>query len=255
MRQKLAKSDAPPQNVPMLALATLLLSGPLVVIDPGHGGAEHGAKGSCGVPEKDVVLGIARELAAVLESSGYARAHLTRDRDVDVPLEARAALANELGAALFISIHANSSSNPRNAGVETFFLSLDSAQKQHRALVNRENRGRSLTAEMPKDPLDAVLKRLALEASHHESQRLALRLHDELARSTRYRARGVMQAPFIVLKGAQMAAALVEVGFLTHPQQCRRLASVEHQRAVARRLAGGIIAHLKSRAAEVALTR
>ncbi len=239
----------------MLIVAALILAAPLVVIDAGHGGDEHGAKGSCGVLEKDVVLAIAQELAAVLESSGHARTVLTRERDVDVPLEARAELANDLGATLFISIHANSSPNPKNAGVETFFLSLDSAKKQHRALVARENRGRDLDAALGSDPLDAMLQRLALEASHHESQRLALRLHEELARTTAHRARGVMQAPFIVLKGAKMAAALVEVGFLTHPKQCRRLASVEHQRKVARRLAGGIIAHLKHASSEVALTR
>ncbi|MEO1171108.1 MAG: N-acetylmuramoyl-L-alanine amidase [Myxococcota bacterium] len=239
-------------------LAVTLIALPLVVIDPGHGGPHDGARGICGVLEKDVVLEIGRELAQILEASGQARTLLTRGDDRNVELEARAEIANRREAAVFVSIHANASSSRKHAGVETFFLSNESTEERHQALVTRENEGRSLGASKKSSPLDALLGRLAHEASHQESQRLAIRLHDELARHTPYRARGVMQAPFIVLKGAAMAAALVEVGFLTHVDQCQKLARRRYQRRVATHLAGGIIAHLKAEAAahgSAALTR
>ncbi|MEO0811880.1 MAG: N-acetylmuramoyl-L-alanine amidase, partial [Myxococcota bacterium] len=204
------------------------------------------------------VLGISKELSAVLEESGTAKTLLTREGDATVALEERAELANLHDAALFVSIHANASPNPKNAGVETFFLSMDRVDPRHRALVRRENEGHSVSAPAHADPLQSMLHRLALDASHHESQRLAIRLHDELARSTPYRARGVMQAPFVVLKGAKMAAALVEVGFLTHPTQCRKLKTQAHQRTIATQIAGGIIAHLRAtdlKRSRAALTR
>ncbi|MEM6532905.1 MAG: N-acetylmuramoyl-L-alanine amidase [Myxococcota bacterium] len=236
-------------------LAVTLIALPLVVIDPGHGGIHDGAKGICGVLEKDVVLGIGRELAQLLDASGQARTLLTRGDDRDVDLEARAEIANRHKAEVFISIHANASSSSKHAGVETFFLSSESTEERHAALVARENEGRTAPPNRAPRALDALLSRLSHQASHQESQRLAIRLHDELARKTPYRARGVMQAPFIVLKGAAMAAALVEVGFLTHPTQCRKLSRIGYQRKIAAQLAGGIIAHLKAEAAANGIAR
>lgn len=256
VRRKFALALPWAYSFPMLhAFAVTMLALPLVVIDPGHGGDQLGAKGACGVLEKDVVLSIARELASIIEASGHAETLMTRQDDRNVPLEKRAAIANERGASLFVSVHANASVSANHAGVETFFLSTGGYDRSLRELVRRENEGRVEAKKAPIDPLKQILTGLSFRAVHRESQRLAMRLHDELARTTRERARGVMQAPFVVLRQAEMAAALVEVGFLTHPRQCHELASRSQQRAVARRLAGAVIAHLRSESRTLAEAR
>ncbi len=93
-----------------------------VVIDPGHGGIEPGAKGGSGAVEKDVTLAISLKLKALLEKSMSCEVIMTRDRDMDVPLEARAALANNHRADLFLSIHINGSKRESASGSETFFM-------------------------------------------------------------------------------------------------------------------------------------
>jgi N-acetylmuramoyl-L-alanine amidase len=103
---------------------------PLVVIDPGHGGELDGAVGVCGAREDEVTLSIAREMAAVLGASGQARVLLTRQADLNVPLEERSAIANAAGAALFISVHANASTRAESRGLETYFLSQRAADRR-----------------------------------------------------------------------------------------------------------------------------
>ena len=96
-----------------------------VVIDPGHGGIEIGAQGKFGTKEKDVTLGIGLKLKTIIERNLAYRVVMTRDSDVDISLEDRAALANNNKAYLFISIHANGSYRKNARGSETFFLSLN----------------------------------------------------------------------------------------------------------------------------------
>jgi N-acetylmuramoyl-L-alanine amidase len=202
----------------------------------------------CGVDEKDVTLAVANELAALLWASGRASPLLTRQADTSVSLQARAELANRAGAALFVSIHANASKNGRARGVETFFLSSRAATRRHRHLVERENEGHG-RAGSAGSPLDTILNGLRLSAAHQESQRFAVALQEVLRAEIGAQSRGVMQAPFLVLMGAQMAAALVEVGFLTHEEECVLLGSVAHQRRIARAIAAAIFAHLAESAA------
>jgi N-acetylmuramoyl-L-alanine amidase len=229
-------------------LAALLLLGatelPLVVIDPGHGGAADGAIGVCGAKEKDVTLAISRETAEVLRASGRAQVLLTRETDADISLEARSAIANVAGAALFISIHANSSTRVEARGVETYFLTLRTADRRAAQVAARENEGGVATAHEHEDALGQIIGGLVLSAAHAESQRLALRLQESLHQRLDERGRGVLQAPFIVLANTKMAASLVEVGFLSNEVECALLAAEEHQRRTAEALAAGILAHL-----------
>lgn len=231
----------------MLALvfgSLLEASLPLVVIDPGHGGEQAGAAGVCKSPEKDVVLAIADELRTILEVAGAARVQLTRHKDVDLELVDRPTLANELGARLFVSIHANASSDARHAGFEVFTLARGRGDRRVDTLLARENE-RQDGDEIPASAgLPRILASLQAKAVERESERLARHLYRELSRSHRYRARGIMRAPFLVLRGATMAATLVEVGFLTHPEECQALARRSYQREIATRLASGIMAHL-----------
>lgn len=237
----------------LLLTTAMLFAGPLpvVAIDPGHGGEQLGAIGVCGTFEKNITLSVAMELAGILEASSRARPFLTRTKDQTVDLETRFALANHAKAEMYVSIHANASTKPDSHGIETYFLSRRASDKRILQLALKENEGAMPEVfSKPNDSLGAVLDGLLLNASHAASQRLALRVHTTLSTHLHTHSRGVLQAPFIVLLGAKMPAALVEIGFLTNPKECRRLSDKTHQHRIARILAAGILEHLEAESAQ-----
>ena len=216
---------------------------PIVAIDAGHGGDALGTVGVCGAKEKDVALAVAKELAALLDASGTAHAVLIRSDDRDVPLEERARAAGRTRASLFVSIHGNASPKSDNNGIETYFLSRRAADQRTLAVAQREN-GVSESLAMRTDAsLQALLRALSIGAAHAESQRLALRVQNALAGQLARRGRGVLQAPFLVLLYADMPAVLAEIGFLSNPEECRLLASVDYQRRVAAALGTAVLLH------------
>jgi len=217
---------------------------PLVVLDAGHGGAQDGAVGICGLIEKDLALAITKELGKVLTASGKARVALTRESDVHLELHDRSLLANSAGATVFISIHGNASTNPAHQGLETYFLSRRAADYRAKTVADRENGGALVPLPPSDDQLLSILQRLALDAAHGASQRLALEVQQCLTRDVAEDGRGVLQAPFVVLHGAEMAAVLVEVGFLTNAQDCAQLAQLSHQRKLAHTLATAVLVFL-----------
>jgi len=204
----------------------------MIVIDPGHGGAESGAVGPGGVMEKDLTLEFARELAGKLGRLGV-QTLLTRNDDATVPHDARPALANQNKADLFISIHLNSSLGAGAHGTETYFLSpqaTDARAARAAAAENATPPAAGSTATAPgagaaaeQEDVDLILWDLA--QSHHlsESQRLANLIQGELNTALQLKDRGVKQAPFRVLKGATMPAVLVELGFISNPEEEKKL--------------------------------
>jgi N-acetylmuramoyl-L-alanine amidase len=218
----------------------------VAVVDPGHGGEKEGAVGPDGAPEKVVTLQIARRLKVRLEKLG-ARVLLTRTGDTTVPLANRAALANAERADLFVSIHLNSMPSPgrsRSRGVETYFLSADATDASATAVAARENADR-LAGEPeadPSDPVAGILSSLEDTANLSESSRLAYDVHERIVRAAAAEDRGVKQAPFYVLAGARMPAVLVEVGFLSHPEEAAQLRTPAHQERIAQGIAEGIAA-------------
>ena len=219
---------------------------PVVVVDPGHGGEHVGAIGPCGAREKDIALSVSRELADILDASGQVRALLTRTDDSTLELEDRYRIANEAGAVLFLSIHANASPNADARGVETYFLSARASSRRVRELAERENLGATLADTGDGSLLALILDGLLLNAAHGGSQRFALRVQDSMNASVDTRGRGVLQAPFIVLLGAQMPAVLVEIGFVSNADECVQLAQQDYQRTIARTLAAAVLEHLAS---------
>ncbi len=228
----------------------LLLAGFVVAIDPGHGGAfphegAHGPRrpGARRLYEKDVTLAIAKELARLVAQEG-GTAVLTRDGDENVRLKDRPARANERRADLLISIHCNSMSTTGDRrstrGVETYLLSPDPTDAEARILAERENTEAALLAKASADPVQAILEDLEVSQAHADSAQLAAAIQRRLVRATRSPNRGVRQAPFIVLAGARMPAALVEVGFISHPREGRLLGKASYQHVVARAIADGI---------------
>lgn len=215
----------------------------VVVIDPGHGGDKDGAVSAAGLKEKDVCLAVATRLAAKLERVGH-RAVLTRAADQGLPLEARVALANERGADLFVSIHANSMPEPlraRTHGIETYFLSAEATDAAALAVARAENAdGGARPEAKPARAVDAILADLARTEAHADSSRLAYALHGKLLAATGRKDRGVHQAPFVVLEGATMPAVLVEIGYLSHAREAALLSAPSEQEAIAAALAFGI---------------
>jgi N-acetylmuramoyl-L-alanine amidase len=216
-----------------------------VVLDPGHGGEQEGALSPDGDREKDLALQISRRIAAHLKRVGV-KVVLTRSGDVAVPLANRAAVATAIRADLFLSVHLNSMPTAElrrsSQGVETYFLSADATDTHASAVAARENADR-LAGEPVldrADPVAAILEDLEGAASLQGSSRLAYALHDRLVVRLGAEDRGVKQAPFYVLAGARMPAVLLELGFLSHPEEARRLRSPEYQERIAAAIAEGV---------------
>jgi N-acetylmuramoyl-L-alanine amidase len=200
-----------------------------IVIDPGHGGPETGAIGPGGVQEKELTLELARELAGKLGRLGVSTI-LTRSEDAGLPLDTRAAIANQNKADLFISIHLNSSLGAGAYGTETYFLSPQASDPRAARSAATENTappGGPVAAGGPaateQQDVDLILWDLAQSRHLAESQRFANMIQAELNQALQIKDRGVKQAPFRVLKGATMPAVLVELGFISNPEEEKKL--------------------------------
>jgi N-acetylmuramoyl-L-alanine amidase len=206
-----------------------------VIVDPGHGGADVGREGVNGLLEKDVALAIALELKRVLERRDDLEVVLTRTSDEAIGLVDRTELANREGGDIFISIHLNGWYDSAAQGVETYFLSP--AKTEWDANVAREENASVAAAE----DLDFILWDLVQNVYIQESATLAEAVQARLSSDLGLRNRGVKQAGFRVLVGAFMPAILVEVGFLSNPEDAKRLSDRGFHQDVARALADAIL--------------
>ena len=205
-----------------------------VVIDPGHGGSEVGAVGTTGLMEKDVVLDISKRLGQLLEEQLGLQVYLTRDQDIDKSKEERTALANNVKADVFLSIHANSYRGRGVRGAETFFLSDRATDDDARRLAAIENDALELQGPSGGDSdLQMLLWDMAQTTHLRESSVFAEMIQSNLNALGGTTDRGIKQAPFVVLKGANMPAVLVEVGFLSNPDEERLLADPAHRQRIA----------------------
>ena len=194
--------------------------------------------------EKNLVLDIAQRVAAKLRKLLGVEVLLTRQDDTYLDLEERTAFANTKDADVFVSIHANAAASHRLNGIETYFLNLASDEESMRVAA-REN----ATTTRSISDLQVILNDLMLNSKINESNRLARAVHGELLKNTNQKAKvndlEVKQAPFYVLIGARMPAVLVEVGFITNPQEQRRLSSKAYREAVAQGIAEGVAKYVK----------
>jgi len=185
------------------------------------------------------VLDISKRLAEKIRAQLKYEVILTRDKDVFLSLEERTAIANTQSADLFISIHTNASPSRRANGFETYILNLATDEEAIRVAA-REN----ATSMKNISDLESILKDLMQNAKVNESTRLATHVQNgALARlGVRFNVvdKGVKQAPFYVLLGAEMPSILVEAGFISNPEECRRLIDPEYQSLVAQGIVDGI---------------
>ncbi len=249
--------SAPPQpgvtvknngKLPASALAKQLALGvSRIVIDPGHGGRDYGAPGYLkGVHEKHVTLRIALKLAKLIREELKCEVFLTRSGDRFLTLEERTAIANTKNADLFISIHTNSHKDRRAYGIETYFLNLATDDDAIRVAA-MEN----ATSTKNISDLQTILSDLMQNAKINESSRLASNVqvsvvkHLKSKRWSRIKDKGVKQAPFYVLLGAQMPSILVETGFISNPRECKRLVDPQYQKRVCEAIVIGIKRYIK----------
>ncbi len=213
-----------------------------VVIDPGHGGKDPGAIGPSGVKEKDIVLDISLRLKRLIEENLAVKVVLTRTEDVFIPLERRTMIANRHRADFFISVHVNAAPESRAVGFETYFLSREPSDRGARASAVRENTALNLegVGQDAQRGLQTVLWDLAQTFYIRESSELAELLLNELAQSLKVDNRGVKSAPFFVLIGTAMPSVLVEVAFISNPQEEQQLEQEVYRQQVAEALLAGI---------------
>jgi len=217
-----------------------------IVIDPGHGGRDFGAPGYLkGVHEKHITLSLAKKFAKKIKAQLHCEAILTRTTDKYLTLEERTAIANTKNADLFISIHTNAAKNKRAYGIETYFLNL-ATDDEAILVAARENE----TSVKNISDLHGILNDLMHNAKINESGRLAANIQKSVCKKmkTRYsmiKNKGVKQAPFYVLLGAQMPSILFETSFISNPKECKRLTDSKYQNYICDGLILGIKKYLK----------
>ena len=213
----------------------------LIVVDAGHGGRDPGAIGPNNTYEKNVTLAMAKVLAKRLRQKMRVKVLLTRSDDRYLALRERTEYANQVGADLFISLHANATANGKAYGVETYFLNL-SKNNQAAEVAARENG----TTLQEVGNLEAILFDLMANAKINESSRLAAEVQQSLVSGlrphySRVKDHGVKQGPFHVLLGATMPSVLIEAGFISNPRDEKRLVSAGYQQKVAAAIVKGVM--------------
>lgn len=220
-----------------LALATIVAeaktiywgrSKKTVAIDPGHGGIDTGARSADGLLEKQVTLDLARLLASELEDAH--KVLLTRTDDYRVEIEVRTDIANNEAADVFISLHAGGSFSPVSNGMGIYYFKETAAP----ASSNSDRPARKDEQLMDWDQIQLKHIRTSRLLARHLKETLAALLRTKVA-----------TAPVLVLRGADMPAVLVEIGYLSNPQEARKLRDSVHLQSVARAIAGGVEAFLE----------
>jgi len=211
-----------------------------IVIDAGHGGHDSGTLGADGIEEKDVVLDVALRLGKLLHERLGAEIIYTRSDDTFIPLETRTAIANKAQADLFLSIHANSSSDPSARGVETYYLNFTSSPDALETAA-RENAVSTQSIHQLSD----LVKKITLKDKIDESREFAADveqgLYGGLAKGNEgLKNRGVKKAPFVVLIGANMPSVLAEISFVTNPRDASQLRNPDYRERVAESLYKGV---------------
>jgi N-acetylmuramoyl-L-alanine amidase len=211
-----------------------------IVIDPGHGGHDSGTLGVDGIEEKDVVLDVALRLGKLLHDRLGSEIIYTRSDDTFIPLETRTAIANKAQADLFLSIHANSSSDESARGVETYYLNFTTSPDALETAA-REN----AVSDQSIHQLSDLVKKIALKDKIAESREFASDVETSLYGGLQkgnvgLKDRGVKKAPFVVLIGANMPSILAEISFVTNEKDAKQLQQPEYRERVAESLYKGV---------------
>ncbi|WP_029551995.1 N-acetylmuramoyl-L-alanine amidase [Thermocrinis jamiesonii] len=229
------------------AKGTIITQRRVIVLDAGHGGRDPGAIGYKGIKEKDINLAITLKLAQLLNKDGRFKVILTRKDDTFVGLEERAKKALRNRADLFVSIHANASPkgiSEHAKGTMVFAISSEAAQKKKEAIVNNDNYAK-LAIGVSDVPLSVrrIMADLALDVTLYESVQfgniLSKKLKAQLGREVEFK--GIQRAGFAVLKTPGIPSVLVEVGFITNPQEALLMSDPQFQEKFAKAMYDAIV--------------
>ncbi|MEI7999101.1 MAG: N-acetylmuramoyl-L-alanine amidase, partial [Candidatus Omnitrophota bacterium] len=217
-----------------------------VIIDPGHGGKDPGAKGYAGVREKDVVLDIGKRLKELLSDAGL-KVVMTRDSDEFISLNGRTEIATKAEADLFISIHANSNPARRTRGVEVYYVKTHDKRDldEEQRLKNEKLFLKSLHATnsiMVRNIVADMMYQLKIA----ESARLAMRIVHDTSSEIEIPNRGARHSRFFVVRNTLMPAVLIETGFLTNKQEEKKLNTSEYREKLAESIARSILTYASS---------
>jgi N-acetylmuramoyl-L-alanine amidase len=228
---------------------------PVVVLDPGHGGIDPGTSSATDVTEKEVVLTFASALKAKLEATGRYEVYLTREDDTFLPLRERVEFARKKGAGLFLSIHADYFPNKidKATGATVYTLSEKASDEEARALAAKENFSDALAGiELPSDS-DEVLANILIDLAQRETQNrsvvFARSIVGELASKGTLHTKRLRSAGFRVLKAPDVPSVLLELGFLSNPDDEKRLTSEAWRDRTAQAVAESIDSYFAKRVA------
>jgi len=206
---------------------------PVVVIDAGHGGVDPGAIGASGVYEKKIALEYAKDLAAKLRKSGQYKVVMTRDRDIFLPLRERVRIAHSAGADLFISLHANTHPRRATKGFSVYTLSNKASDKEAAALAALENKADVIGGVDLGEYSDDV-QNILIDFAQAKTNELSVRfardvMLGEIKREARLLGRPWRSAGFAVLKAPDVPSVLLELGYISNPEEERLLVSKKHR--------------------------
>jgi N-acetylmuramoyl-L-alanine amidase len=226
-----------------------------VVLDPGHGGVDSGAKSANGVLEKNVVLAFAKRLRQKLEASGRYQVHMTRDDDTFLPLKERVRFAREKGAGLFISLHADYFPTEIDdaRGATVFTLSEKASDDEARALAAKENLSDAIAGVELPDDSDEVVTNILIDLAQRETNNrsvvMARSIVGELAAKGRLHTRQLRSAGFRVLKAPDVPSVLLELGFLSNEEDEKQLTSEAWRDRMAGAIRDAVESYFKERLA------
>jgi N-acetylmuramoyl-L-alanine amidase len=213
-----------------------------IVLDPGHGGKDPGTVGGRGTEEKTLNLAFAMTLADILRAQYGYEVLLTRTDDTFIPLGQRPRIANKWNADLFISLHCNASLSAQLHGFEVYFLSEKASDAHADAVARTENAPLALEeggGQVPSQ-LQALLRSLVKNANINDASLLGSLVDRQVNKDLKTKSRGVQQAAFYVLRGAEMPAVLVETGFLSNTKEEKLLQNPNFRRQIMEGVANAV---------------
>ena len=217
-----------------------------IIIDPGHGGKDPGSIGYKGTKEKDIVLDVSKRLARKIQKNLRVKTILTRDEDVFIRLQDRTKFANTNEGDLFISIHVNSNESKKPYGFETYLLkpgrnqeAINVALRENSVIELEGNKFEKLTDEQ------LIQATIAQSGFVQYSEKFAALIQEEIDKRVQSRNRGVKQAGFYVLMGASMPNVLIELGYISNPNEEKKLNSSSYRDMLATSIYYAIVKYQK----------
>lgn len=216
-------------------------SKPLIIIDPGHGGPDPGAKGANGIYEKNITLAVGKKLKKILEDSGHYRVKMTRETDIFIPLRDRVRFARRHGGDLFISIHADSISKSTVSGASVYTLSEKASDAETAKLAARENSA-DLIGGIDLSDQDADVANILLDLTTRDTMNQSKFMANTVVNKlNQHQVKTLGERPhrsagFAVLKATDIPSILVEMGYVTNLQEANKLSSAAYQQQIAQAL-------------------